>query len=271
MAVGNVETTIGVFSGTITKLAGMWWLFLIVFVLIVLGLGTYVFVKMRGTKKTWSIKIRLRQEDTMNNRIYMDPVIIKARRITLSNGLKMNLLEKPILGKRLMPLLNYYTKPGVYDILLTADNRIFLITGIEGIDKKRKELNVCIRYPGIDQDFDELNTDYAKLNAQDYKNSILDFIKAASIGILAVCLIVGVIVGGKYWLDGKQAETAISQAQVEIFEGLERTAMHNLEFANAMNLLIPKLEEMYGTKNLRSQIVVAPPPPPTPINSSEET
>ena len=252
----DVATTVGMFSGSFEKLAGMWWLFLLIFVLIICGIGTWVWLTMKNTNKTWSLIIRVRQEDTLNKKIYMDAYTIKARRITLSNGIKMNLLAKPIMGKRLMPLLNHHTKPGVYDILLTADNRIFILTGIEGIDKQRKVLNVGTRYPGIDQDFDELNMDYGKLNNQDYKNGILDFIKAASIGILAVCILVAVIIGGKYWFDAKQSDAAISQAQIEIFEGLEKTAQYNLEFANAMNLLIPKLEEMYGTKNLRSQIII---------------
>ncbi len=256
MAVNYAETMSGVFSGTFAKMGSLWWLFAIIGLLIVVGVIAYVAITFKRTNKKWSIKIRIRQEDTQNNKIYLEPFIIKARRITLSNGLKMNLLAKPILGKRLMPLLNYYTKPGEYDILLTADNRIFLITGIEGIDKKRKLLNVGIRYPGIDQDFDELNTDYAKLNQQDFKSSLLDILKAASIGILAICILIAVIIGGKYWLDGKQADTAISQAQIEIFEGLAKSAQYNLEFANAMNLLIPKLNEMYGTNNLRSQIVI---------------
>lgn len=247
------------YAGSFATVLDYWWIILLVIIMGVLGTIGYIASQMKKNKGLWNLKIRVRQEDTLNNKIDIDPFIIKARRITLKNGLKMNYLEKPILGKKLMPLLNYYTKPGVYDILLTSDNRIFLITGIEGIDKVRKVLNVGFRYPGIDQDFDELNNDYAKLNQQDSKSSFLDFIKYASIGIFAVCALVALIIGGNYWIEAKQSDAAISSAQLEIFEGLEKTAQYNLEFANAMNLLIPKLNEMYGTKNLRSQIIISPP------------
>ncbi len=251
---GYIETGMDVFGGSFSKLGNSSWLFAVIAVISILGAGAYLAMSLKKTNAKWSLQLRVRQEDTLNNRIYLDPFIIKARRITLSNGIKMMLLAKPIFGKRLMPLLNYYTKPGLYDLILTADNRIFLITGIEGIDKDRKILNVGIRYPGIDQDFDEINQAYQQLNKDDTKNNILDFIKAASIGILAVCLLVAVIVGGKYWVDGKQADAGISTAQVEIFEQLRLTAITQLEFSNAMNLLIPKLNEMYGGRNLQNEI-----------------
>ena len=251
-----LETGMGVFKGTFSKLGGIAWIFVVVIILGVFGVGVYFWARFKKGKNKWNLKIRVRQEDTLNNRIYIDPFTIKARRITLSNGIKMMLLDKPIFGKRLMPLLNYYTKPGVYDLILTADNRIFLITGIEGIDKERKILNVGIRYPGIDQDFDEINQAYSQLNKDDTKNNILDFIKAVSIGILAVCILIGIIIGGKYWLDAKEADVRIDAAQIEVFEQLRLASVNNVEFANAMNLLIPKLNEMYGGRSLQSQIIV---------------
>lgn len=256
MAVDYVETGVSVFSGAFSKLGNIWWLFVIVAILGILGAGAFFLVKWKKKDTAWNVQVRIRQEDTMNEKIYLDPIIIKGRRVTLRNGMKMIFLEKPIHHKRLMPLLNYYTKPNVYDLILTSDNRIFITTGIEGIDKKRKLLNVGIRYPGIDNDFDELNSQYANLNQQNKMNNFLDIIKAASTAVMAICILVAIIVGGNYWLEGKEAETAISQAQIEIFDGLRQTSKNNLEFANAMNLLIPKLEQMYGTKNLRSQIEI---------------
>lgn len=256
MAIDNVGTAVGVFSGSFSKIGSLSWLFIGVAVLGVLGAIGYFFVQWRNTNSTWNIQYRIRQEDTMNGRIYIDAVVIKGRKVTLNGGIKMVLLEKPILGKRLMPLLNYYTRPNIYDLILTSDNRIFITTGIEGIDKKRKLLNVGIRYPGIDNDFDEMNQQYQNLNQQNKLNNFLEIVKAAATAIMAICLLVALIVGGHYWLEGKEAESAISNAQIEIFDGLRQTSQNNLEFANAMNLLIPKLEEMYGTRNLRTQIQV---------------
>lgn len=259
-----IKTATGVFKGTFDKIGSLSWIFTIIIILIVLGVIGYIAINYKKHKGKWSLRIRVRQEDTINKKIYLDPAIVKARRITLSNGIKMMLLEKPIFGKRLMPLLNYYTKPGVYDLVLTADNRIFLITGIEGIDKQRKILNVGIRYPGIDQDFDEINQAYQQLNKDDGRNSILDFIKAASIGIMAICLLIAVIIGGKYWVDAKQADVQINSAQVEVFEQLRLASIYNTEYANAMNLLIPKLQTLYGGQSLQSQIKIQ-----TQVNQSD--
>ena len=256
MAVNNIDTAVGVFSGTFSKLGSLWWLWVVVAILGILGSVAFFLVKFKSKNNAWNIKIRIRQEDTENKRIYLDPVVIKGRRVTLSNHMRMIYLEKPIQGKRLMPLLNHYTRPNIYDLVLTADNRLLIITGISGIDKQRKLLNIGIRFPGIDNDFDEINAQYAKLNKQDKFNNLLEIIKAAATAIIAIVFLVALIIGGHYWLEAKQAEQAISQAQIEVFEGLRQTSQNNLEFTNAMNLLIPKLEEMYGTKNLNSQIKI---------------
>ncbi len=251
-----VEIGSDVFSGTFSKIGDYAWVGWVIGGLIIIGILIYVAVSFKKGKDRWNLTVRIRQEDTINKNLDIDPKVIRARRITLSNGIKMMLLEKSILGKRLMPLLNYYTRPGIYDLILTADNRIFIITGVEGIDVKRKKLNVSIRYPGIDQDFDELNIAYAQLNKDDLRSNLLDIIKAASIGILAICILIAVIVGGKYWVDAKEADSRISQANVEVIEQLRLASIQNNEFATSMNLLIPKLEELYGTRNLNRQIEI---------------
>lgn len=263
MASEVTEAGVSMFKGSLESLAGLWWIGLIIFGLIFVGVMFWVWKKLKTKDKLWNMTLRVRLEDTRNGTIYLKPIVIKMRRLTLKNGVKMNLLEKPLLGKRLMPLLNYYTEPGMYDLVITSDNCIFLVTGIEGIDKQRKLLKVGVRYPGIDQDLDEINSDYKDLNAQLKKNSFLDILRAVSIGIFAICCVIIIIVGGKYWLEGKQADTAINQAQVEIFDTLATTSRNNVAYANALNLLVPKLEEMYGTRNLINQITV-----PTPVTNN---
>lgn len=254
MAVGAIDQTVNVFAGSVSKLSQYMWIGGIILFLVCIGIGAYVIYKLKSSKNTWSLEVRIRQEDTINKTIPLDAVTVKARRITLQNGLKMMLLEKQVLGKRLMPLLNFYTRPGVYDIVLTADNRIFLITGIEGIDDKRKVLNVGIRYPGIDTDFDELNNEYSQLNRDETKSNILEMLKAASIGIAAVCGLVALIIGGNYYLQSLEHDARITNAEADAMEQMRMTAIINTEYANTMILLINDLEERYGTRNLRNQV-----------------
>lgn len=228
---------------------------IIVFVLIgIIGAVGYFFNAWRKTREKWNIQIRLRQEDTQNNRIPLDPMLIRGQRKTLSNGIRLIYLEKEVLGKRLLPLLNHYTRPGVYDLVLTADNRIFIITGIEGINEKRKELEVGLRYPGIDNDFDDLNRDFAALNKQDRRSDLLGIVKAASIAVVAIALLIGIIVGGKYWLDAKDRDVQISQAELQLFDNLNNNSRVTLEMINALRLLTEDLKELKGVNNLGSSL-----------------
>lgn len=228
--------------------------FLIVIGILIIGIAVWVFSSWRKNKDKWNVQIRLRQEDTQTKKIYLDPVVIKAKRVTLSNNLRMLYLEKPILGKRLFPLLNYYSKPGVYDIILTADNRIFIIDGIKGIDEQRKVLNVGVRYPGIDYQFDELNTQYAQMNKKDSKNDILEMLKIATIGVVAIVLLIGGIVGGKYYIQSKEIDQRIGEQEVQILATISENQEKMLETTNALNLFISKYEKQNGDNSVSQDL-----------------
>lgn len=222
----------------------------------ILVIATIIFLwaywkKSRGR---WNVLFRIRQENKQHGTLYLDPVEIKGKRVVLSNGLRLIFLEKEILGKRLFPNLNHYTRPGVYDLIITADNRIFLIDGIKGIDEERKELKVGIRYPGIDYSLEEVNRDHAKLNKLDRKSDLLGIVKAASIAVVAICFLIALIIGGKYWIEGKQINKETSQAELELFQQIRDYQTIQAESTNGMVLLINQLKQIYGTDNLRNEL-----------------
>jgi len=223
-------------------------------ILLIIGGGIFLWAYYKKQKGTWNVLFRVRQEDKQRGTIYLDPIEIKGKRVTLSNGLRLIYLEQEILGKRLFPNLNHYTRPGVYDLIISADNRIFLIDGIEGIDEERKLLKVGVRYPGVDYSLEEVNRDHAKLNKLDRRSDLVGIVKAASIAVVAIVLLIALIVGGKYWLDAKEINAQTAKAELQLLGGIQDYQTVQIEQTNAMRLLIDSLKSYTGNNNLRSAL-----------------
>jgi len=198
------------------------------------------------SQRSWNVTFRVRLEDKETNKIYLDPIIIPARRVVLKDNVRMFLLKQEILGKKLFPLLNHHTRPGVYDLLITADNRIFIITGIDSVDEQRRELKVGIRYPGIDYSLDELNKEYAKLNQQEKRSDLLGIVKAAATAIIVIVLLIAFIVGGRYYIEGKEIEKSRSEAELQLMEGYTKAVEIQEQQTNAMIILVDKLTRATG-------------------------
>ncbi len=251
---GTVDAMAAPILGGIGSLAKYSWLLYILGALVMLGIIAYIAVNFTKSKNRWDIKLRVRQEDNQYGKIYLDPVEMKGRRVTLSNGLRLIYLEKPIFGKKLFPLLNYHTRPGVYDLILTSDNRIFIITGIDGIDEQRKTLKVGIRYPGIDYSMEEVNRDHAKLNTLDRRSDMAAIVKAGAVAVVAIVILVIFIVGITKYAEIRETDIQISQAELQLFESLERYQLSQNEQTNSMIILTEKLKQVVGTNNLRSAL-----------------
>lgn len=250
-ALGTITGTLGTGASSLAKFAPILW---VIIGLAVFGLIIYVIAKAVKGKEKWNLTIRIRQENNQHGTLYLDPIVIKARRVTLSNGLRLIYLEKAILGKKLFPLLNFYTRPGVYDLVVTSDNRIFIITGITGIDEQRKELKVGIRYPGIDYSLEEVNRDHAKLNQLDRKSDLLGIVKAAATAVVAIVILVGFVIGLTKYNESKAMDAQISQAELELFKSIQDSQTSSIEQTNAMILLTNKLKDVLGSSNLRKEL-----------------
>jgi len=251
---GAVGTIVGTLGGGVSSLGKYSWIIWVFLILAVLGVGAFFIAQYYRNKGKWNLTFRIYQENNQHETLYLDPVVIKGKRVTLSNGLRLIYLEKAILGKKLFPLLNYYTRPGVYDLVVTADNRIFIVTGITGIDEQRKELKVGIRYPGIDYSLEEVNRDHAKLNQLDRKNDLLGIVKAAASAIIAIVILIIFIIGGKYYMEAKNFDVQIAESELALFKSLEDHQVKQIEHTNAMRLLTSEMKDMLGSNNLRSNV-----------------
>lgn len=249
-----IATITGTLGGGLSSLGNYAWIFWVFLGVVVIGGGVYLIANYFKSREKWNLTFRVYQENNEHGTLYLDPVVIKGKRVTLSNGLRLIYLQKAILGKKLFPLLNFYTRPGVYDLVVTSDNRIFIVTGISGIDEQRKELKVGIRYPGIDYSLEEVNRDHAKLNQLDRRSDLLGIVKAAATAVVAIIILVMLIIGGKYYIDGKSIDAQIAQSELALFESLQEYQVSSVEQANAMLLLTDKLQQLLGTNNLRGEV-----------------
>jgi hypothetical protein len=249
-----VSTITGTLGSGVSSISGYLWIAFSLLGIAIVITVIYFVARAFKSKEKWNLTIRVRQEDNQHRTLYLDPVVIKGKRVTLSNGLRLIYLQKAILGKKLFPLLNYYTRPGVYDLVVTSDNRIFIITGVTGIDEQRKELKVGVRYPGIDYALEEVNRDHAKLNKMDRRSDLLGIVKAAASAVIAIVILLMVIFAGKYYVDGKSADAAIAESELQLFQSLESSQVADIEHTNAMILLTEKMKEVLGTKDLRKEL-----------------
>lgn len=252
--VDPIGTITGTLGTGVSSLAGYMWIIWVILGLVGFGVVIYLIANFMKSKEKWNLSIRIYQENNQHGTLYLDPVVIKARRVVLSNGMRLIYLQKEILGKKLFPMLNYYTRPGVYDLVVSSDNRIFIVTGITGINKQRKELEVGIRYPGIDYSLEEVNRDHAKLNQLDRRSDLLGIIKAAASAIIAIIILIIFIIGGKYYMEAKQIDAQISQSELALFQSLEQYQIGQVEQANAMLLVTDKLKSILETDNLRQEL-----------------
>src|SRR5690606_36787634 len=120
----------------------------------------------------------------------------------------------------------------------------------------RKELQVGIRYAGIDYSLEELNRDQAKLNRLGRRSDVLGIVNAPSIAVVAIVLLIALIIGGKYWIDGKQLDTNSKVAELELLQGLPDYQIAQIEQTTAMILLTDELKSTLGTDNLRRALSV---------------
>ncbi len=253
MAIG--EELVAPIAKTFLSGFGGWmkWLFIGLLLFAVIFGVAYFYKHNQKSKKKWNKTVRVWQEDPTTGKIPLNPYIIKACGVTL-NGSKFIYLKKSLLGGRLLPLLNHYTKPGLYDLIVTSDNRFFLGDGITGINKQRKELGVGVRYPGIDHQFDEINQKYAKMNEVNTFDRTLEILKKVSAIIFPIILLIALIVGGNYIVKHSENQAIKSQAELELMEIMKDASVNYRESGDTMVIVLDQIKGITGTSNLKSYV-----------------
>jgi len=235
-----LNTFVGGFTNPIIK-----W---VVIALVVGAVGffiAWIIKSNRREKKRWNKTIRIWQEDPVLKRIIIKPYAIKGAGVTIE-GSRFIYLKKPLKAGKLLPLVNYYSEPGVIDLILTSDDRFFQFTGFTGIDKERKELGVGIRYPGIDHKFDRVNSKYEKMNKVNGFDRTLELLKKAAPIIFAIVLLIALIVGGNYYVKVNESNAIKSQAELQLMEQMFESSIINKQ---AADIQMQFWERMNGNDN----------------------
>ncbi len=229
------------------------WLVIILSVGGVIAAIAWFYKKNKQDKMRWNKTFRIYHEDKSKKIIALDPYFIKASGVNIE-GQQYIYLRKPLLGMRLMPLLNDYTKRGLYDLLITADGRFILLTGIKSVDKQRKEMGVHLRYPGIEHQFDEINKKYDKMHNVNQFDRTLEIIKRISAIVWPIVLLIGLIVGGNYLVDISKNEEIKSQVELELMQIQLDSAIAFKESGDTMVVILDQLKDVTGTNNIKSHI-----------------
>lgn len=239
--------------GTGFKSPWIMWMFGILLFLGLVGVIVWFYKKNKKDKMRWNKTFRIYHEDKSKKIIALDPYFIKASGVNI-DGQQYIYLRKPLLGMKLMPLLNDYTKRGLYDLLITADGRFILLTGIASVDKQRKEMGVHLRYPGIEHQFDEINKKYDKMHNVNQFDRTLEIIKRISAIVWPIVLLIGLIVGGNYLVDISENEQVKSAVELELMQIQLESAIAFKESGDTMIVILDQLKDVTGTNNIKSHI-----------------
>lgn len=221
-----------------------------IFIIAFVGVFAAIFFFLWKDAKSWNLTLRVHPENPEVKGCNLTNAIVKAKRVRMRDGKTVFYYKTPILGYTISPALTTYTRPLTYDIIVTQDKRIFCIKRIAAIDKQRKELNVDIMHPDIEYDMVELqkyNDSLAKDNKFDKWKTIA---KIAGWFIILTGLIIGTVLIGNYWVEGKQLEAQKEANYIKLQELQNNGAERMQETLTIVQLILPELQELKGTKNL---------------------
>jgi hypothetical protein len=240
---GGGATTTGVGGGS----ALYWIIGLIIGILVVSVIVTIVWF-LYFDKKKWNIITRVHYENpTIKGVSFGSGGGIPTRRLRFKDGRVVYLYKSPIQGYTVSPELLTWTRPREHDVIVTQDKRLFCLIGIENIDTKRKKLNVDITYPDIEMDRQDLQNFVDSKKFDDPKERLKIIAKVATWIFILVTVIVLTVLGGKYYIEGKNADIQRDQINLQVTDGQKQV----MESVHAFTLLIQK---QYGNITLNDYV-----------------
>ena len=211
--------------------SGLWWIagFLI-------GLGIFVLVGVGvwwwySEKKRWNMVTRVHAENPSINGVSICNDSVLTRRVRFKDGRVVFLYKTPIQGYGICPELMVYTRPREYDVIVTQDKKLFCLKGIEGVDMKRKILKVEVNYPDIEMDRQDLQNHIDSKKYDDPNERFKMMLKTGMWIFVLIAVIVGMIMFGKYYVEGKEVDLKSDQMSLE-------TAELQLQTIEAMNTFL---------------------------------
>jgi len=252
MGIGDVlAPAAGMFSGTFAKLAKYWWV-LFLFVGIFIAIAVVFWIKMlRAKKDQWTHTLVVRR--VLQNNLLSKPVVHKMRRFPLIKKAEVFELEHALLGGYLIPELDKYSDVNEFSIILDNNNRIYTNTG-EFFDPDKSSVHVSAKHSEIDIQRSNLKADFQNINKVNKRVEWATIAKYAFMTVAILAVMVVSIVAIQNWGEAHAADVQAASSEAAAMKSLA-DAMDTVQATvNTQNLMIPKLQELTGTKNIQSAI-----------------
>lgn len=230
---------------------------IIVFILFFVGLavvavvGSLIYVHY-SEKRKYNIKTRVHYENPAIGGITLGENI-PTKRVRFKDGRVVYMYKTPIQGYTISPEILTWSKPREHDIIVTQDKKVFSIVGIDSIDVKRKKLQVDINYPDIEMDRQDLQKHIDSKKYDDPNEKFKIIAKIALWLFICITIIVGIILGGKTYVDGKSADLQRDTVNLEAAKLQAKTAEELNTFVLILSKVMPESFKAIDGKDLLNQ------------------
>lgn len=209
-------------------------------------------------KKKWNIITRVHYENPVIDGVTLGNGVL-TKRVRFKDGKVVYLYKTPIQGYTVSPELLTWSRPREHDIIVTQDKKLFCILGVSSIDVERKKLDVDISYPDIEMDRQDLQK-HIDSKKYDDPNERFKLLAKATMWIFGcITLIVLMVLGGKYYVEGKSADAARDQANLKTAELQAKTMEEIQTFTLILSKVMPESFKKIDGQNLLNQTLSSGP------------
>jgi len=247
----ELEPATSIFSGGFANLATYAWILIPVIILVTIALGAFIWRKTKNKKAQWTHTLKVRR--VLQDGRLTDPIIHKMRRFPLIKKAEVFELEKPLLGGYLLPELDEYSGHNEFSMILDKNNRIYTNKG-EFFNPDKSSVFVSAKHSEIDVQRQNLKANFQNVNKISKRLEWSTIAKYAMMSVAIIAITIMAIVGLQKWGESQEFQADKARAEVATLEQMN-IALENLESNGNVNLLIiAKLQELYGNKNIQSEI-----------------
>lgn len=217
--------------------------------LAVLGVvGAFIWVHF-SEKKKWNILTRVHYENPTIGGVSIGSEV-RTKRVRFKDGLVAYIYRTPIQGYTISPELLTWTRPREHDIIVTADKKVFCLNGIDSINVQRKMLAVDISYPDIEMDRQDMQKHIDSKKYDDPNERFKIIAKIALWMFVIIGIIVLTVIGGKSYVEGKQADRAIAESNRQTSEANLKTMQQVNTFVLILSKTMPQSFRAIDGQNL---------------------
>lgn len=248
MGIGDVlQPATSMFSGAFARAAQYAWVLWFV-VGIGIAIAIVFFIKMKKQKDAqWTHTLRIKR--VLQGGLLSGEFIHRMRRFPLVKNAEVFELENPLLGSYLIPEPGKYSGVNEYSLIIDSDNRIWRNEG-EYFDPVTGSVNVSSRHAEIDLQMGTLKADWQNINKVNKRIDWMQLAKYALTAIMILAVMVVLIIGIGEWGDAQQAHAEGEVAFASAMDNLNSALETSLESKNTDVLILDKLNQLYGTKNI---------------------